>query len=183
MSITNLSLRRARPDDAAAIAQVHVASWQTTYRGLIPNEVIDSFTVSVRTERWQRILGEPAKNAATFVAIAAEAALAGFISVGPSKEPLAHTPGQIYALYLLPNHQGRGLGRWLMTRAVGFLAEHRLIPFQARAVLGNTRARQAYAAWGGEEVALADFAIAGTPLQHWIYRFPTVGTFHRSMVG
>lgn len=35
-----VSIRRATPDDADAIADVHARSWQVTYRGLVPDELI-----------------------------------------------------------------------------------------------------------------------------------------------
>ena len=32
-----VSIRNAGPDDAESIAAIHVASWQATYRGSIPD--------------------------------------------------------------------------------------------------------------------------------------------------
>jgi len=34
-------LRPAQPADAAAVARVHVRSWQVAYRGLLPDEYLD----------------------------------------------------------------------------------------------------------------------------------------------
>jgi hypothetical protein len=36
-----LSVRAATPDDAAAVAGVHVRSWQAAYRGLIADAYLD----------------------------------------------------------------------------------------------------------------------------------------------
>jgi hypothetical protein len=42
-----LIVRVARPDDAAAVAGVHVRSWQQGYRGLLPDDFLDD---QVRSE-------------------------------------------------------------------------------------------------------------------------------------
>ena len=47
-------VRQAEIGDAAAIARVHVASWRTTYRGLLPDEFLDSLDEGRYTERWLR---------------------------------------------------------------------------------------------------------------------------------
>ena len=167
------SIRRAQPLDADALACVHVACWQATYRGLIPDPVIDGFTVERRTERWKAILAKREDGSATFVALIPGRGLVGFVSGGPSMDPLPDTPGQIYGLYLLPDCQGRGLGRRLMARAFAHLRERGDVPIQVRAVVGNTRAERAYRAWGGQDLGTANFAIDGNPLQETIFRYPT----------
>jgi hypothetical protein len=40
-SIKEVSLRRATVADAEAIAAVRVEGWQTTYRGMIPDQYLD----------------------------------------------------------------------------------------------------------------------------------------------
>jgi hypothetical protein len=40
----SLIVRRARPHDALRIARVHVQSWQSTYRGVLPPDYLDSLT-------------------------------------------------------------------------------------------------------------------------------------------
>ncbi len=41
MTSGRVIIRRATPDDAKAIADVHGRSWQAAYRGLLPDEVIE----------------------------------------------------------------------------------------------------------------------------------------------
>jgi hypothetical protein len=47
-----LTVRRAELRDAAGIAAVHVASWQEAYRGLLPQEYLESLSVRDRIETW-----------------------------------------------------------------------------------------------------------------------------------
>jgi len=41
-------IRPATPEDARAIAEVHVASWRYAYRGLLPDDVLDRLSVEER---------------------------------------------------------------------------------------------------------------------------------------
>ncbi|MHB1536011.1 MAG: hypothetical protein ACYC1D_15655 [Acidimicrobiales bacterium] len=44
-------LHRALPGDEDAVAAVHVWSWQTAYRGLVPSEYLDSLNPAERARR------------------------------------------------------------------------------------------------------------------------------------
>jgi len=43
MSGSDVAVRRATIDDAVDIADVHVATWRATYRGLMPQSLLDGF--------------------------------------------------------------------------------------------------------------------------------------------
>ena len=77
-------IRRARPEDAGAIAAVHVAAWREAYAGLVPAEALAALSVEARTAFWRRILGapDPAVATAAFVACAPDGAVLGFGSCG-----------------------------------------------------------------------------------------------------
>ena len=49
-------IRPATVDDAAAVAHVHVSSWRSTYRGLMPDAVLDSLSVERRAEFWREVI-------------------------------------------------------------------------------------------------------------------------------
>ena len=51
-------VRPAVLDDAAAIARVHVASWRTTYRGLLPDDFLSSLSEESYTDRWRRVMAD-----------------------------------------------------------------------------------------------------------------------------
>ncbi len=40
--MSQAEIRAARPEDAASMARVHVRGWQETYRGQIPDAVLDA---------------------------------------------------------------------------------------------------------------------------------------------
>jgi GNAT superfamily N-acetyltransferase len=98
-------IRPATVADADAIGEVHVRSWQAAYAGLIPADFLARLSASSRAASWARHIGDGGQ-----VLVAEEdGVVAGFAAFGP---------GRLYALYLLPEYWGRGLGRALHDRVV-----------------------------------------------------------------
>ena len=52
-------LRKATYADAAALGALHVISWQETYTGLVPDEMLAGLSVDARTAMWSKILDAP----------------------------------------------------------------------------------------------------------------------------
>ncbi|RJU03467.1 GNAT family N-acetyltransferase [Arthrobacter frigidicola] len=95
------------------MARVHVESWQETYRGVVPDAVLDDPGFPAARERqWLNALTEP-RWATHRVAVAEHRGpLVGLAMAGPSDdEPdLMH----LYVLYLLAEHHGSGTGTDLL---------------------------------------------------------------------
>lgn len=53
-------LRKAAPDDAVALAHLHVDCWDDAYTGLMPQPILDERRADLdkRAERWRQILEE-----------------------------------------------------------------------------------------------------------------------------
>lgn len=113
----NRIIRAAKPADAEAIANVHVAGWRWAYDSLMPEKLLDGLSIQDRTQNWQRQLNAP--ETAVFVGDAAGDIL-GFISCGPSRDADGH--GEVYAMYLRQDVQGTGLGAGLWREARDWLA-------------------------------------------------------------
>jgi GNAT superfamily N-acetyltransferase len=132
------------------IAIVHVRSWQAAYRGLVPQEYLDSLEVEQRYPVWERILGEAEwPRAGTFVADDG-GDVVGFASICPSRdddeEPAS--AGELAAIYLLPESWGMGLGRELMTFALSAFSDAAFDEATAWVLDTNSRARRFYEAAG-----------------------------------
>jgi ribosomal protein S18 acetylase RimI-like enzyme len=113
MSDTGIRIRPARLLDAEGIAGVHVASWQETYRGIMPQRFLDARTVKDRTALWDLSLSQLSPGQVVLVAEAPEDGIVGFVSGGPARDTDFGPGAEIYALYVLKRYQGRGLGRAL----------------------------------------------------------------------
>jgi GNAT superfamily N-acetyltransferase len=105
------SIRLAEVRDAAAIAHVHVESWRTTYKGLVPEEYLASLNAAKRVPVWQDWL---TRDISIFVA-EVEGKIVGFASGGPIREPLDAYDAELYTIYLLQEVQGRGIGKALLS--------------------------------------------------------------------
>jgi GNAT superfamily N-acetyltransferase len=113
-----VTVRRARPDDASAIAAIHVRAWHETYTGLLPAEMIAALTLEVRLAWWARILSAPAPSpsGAAYLAEVKGTAI-GFGTCNAQRSDAlaaAGFGGEISGLYVLRAAQGRGAGRALM---------------------------------------------------------------------
>ena len=115
-------IRWASAADAEGMARVHVASWEGTYRGLMPDEVIDRLTVDMRTTGWSQRLSDPAPDTAAFVAEHA-GELVGLSFVGPTRDDDldADRVGEVFAIYVSPDHWGHGHGQGLIVRSLDWL--------------------------------------------------------------
>ena len=117
-----ITIHTATGDDASAIAAVHVASWRETYAGLMPQTMLNGLSVSDRTARWARILGQAERPEGPGVFVTEHGGhLVGFASSGSQRDPnlvAQGFTGKITAIYVLQDMQGRGAGKRLMAAMV-----------------------------------------------------------------
>jgi ribosomal protein S18 acetylase RimI-like enzyme len=170
------SIRRAALADAAALAQVHEATWRETYVGLISEQLLDALTADARTEAWRWILaGQAGYLATTYVAERA-GVLAAFGSCGEQRDEALREEGyggEISAVYVLKTDQRRGLGTGLMRTMMADLRERGLTAFTLWVPRENIPARSLYESLGGrligqrtltrEQGALAEVAYGWRP--------------------
>src|SRR5690349_22051398 len=100
-----MAVRVATPDDADAIQRVRTDTWRATYRGLMPDAVLDrlGYDGTRRREFMARMTPD------RFVLVAEhDGEVVGYANGGPSRVADAAHPGEIYAIYVLPSHQGHG---------------------------------------------------------------------------
>ena len=97
----------ATAEDAAGIARVQVESWRTTYRGIVPTEFLAGMDVAGRERAWREQFAK--RQALTFVA--EDGAVVGFISGGALRDRISGYDSELYAVYLVKECQGLGVGR------------------------------------------------------------------------
>lgn len=148
--LENLAVvRPARYNDASAIAQIHVLSWQAAYRGLLPDKLLNQLDIGQRTQQWQDWLQQmPHKSEVAWVISQADTVV-GFACCGPVRGDFAPCDGEIYAIYLLPGQQHRGLGSQLFAACRQSLTGQALQQHLVWVLRENHAARAFYAAQGG----------------------------------
>jgi ribosomal protein S18 acetylase RimI-like enzyme len=141
-----VDVRPATPDDAPAVAEVHVRSWQVAYVGLVPQDHLDRLDPADRLPVWRQILTEDVPPAGTAVLVDGDRVV-GFVRVGPGRPQGDIDPaavGELATIYILGSHWGRGGGRLLMADAVGRLTRAGFREAVLWVLETNVRARRFY---------------------------------------
>ncbi|MDO8364023.1 MAG: GNAT family N-acetyltransferase [Actinomycetota bacterium] len=116
-------VRPAALGDEAGMGAVHVAAWLAAYRGLMPDEYLDSLTVEQRTEMWRQGLERELRPGfGRFVAESAEGVVIGFVIVGPESGADGAARGEVFAINVDPSAWVGGAGSRLLTEGVSTLA-------------------------------------------------------------
>ena len=137
-------VRPARVEDADSIGRVHVQTWQSCYRGQIPDEVLDSLSPSHRAEQWRRRLSTEPMHGAVYVA-EVHGEVAGFASCSEATGDHAiEGAGELEAIYVLPRIWGTGTGRALLHAAEAWLRQAGFPDAMLWVLTANERARRFY---------------------------------------
>lgn len=142
MRHANMLLRPAQPDDALAVAQVHVRSWQVAYRDLLPAEYLDRLRAEERAEKYD-FASRDARTPRTIVAAEGDTIL-GFATTAPSRDRDLLNWGELCALYVDPEHWGRGIGPALIAAARERLSAEGFHNALLWVLDGNIRAERFY---------------------------------------
>lgn len=161
-------VRKATPSDAETIGRIHVKSWRTTYAGIVPDEFLAALSAERRAEQWRAGLANPETRTIVLVGQLRSGEVTGFAACGPEREGSSLYPGELYAIYLLKDAQGRGLGRALLETAARHMAEAGLDAWMCW-VLADNPARRFYQAMGGVAFQQKDIEIGGRNLVEVAY--------------
>jgi L-amino acid N-acyltransferase YncA len=162
-----LTIRRAVPEDAAGIAHVHVDSWRTTYAGIVPGEYLAALNEAERETQWQEWL---ASDTPIYVA-EIDGQLVGFAAAGPIRESIAAYDAELYAIYILQQAQGQGIGKaFLRQLAISLLAQG--FTSMIVWVLEQNSARHFYIGTGAQLLATKEIEIGGAKLPEAAYGWP-----------
>jgi ribosomal protein S18 acetylase RimI-like enzyme len=138
----------AGPDDAQALAEVHVAAWRESCRGLIADSYLDRMSVPIHAARFHRSLVHPGEHDATLAA-ADRHGLVGYAAGGPSR---SQRPGEaeIHTLYVRLAAQRQGLGERLLVGVARVFADMGARSLMISTLRDNLLARRFYEHLGGQ---------------------------------
>ena len=145
-----ITIRLARLEAAPGIAKVHVDSWRTTYKGLIAEEFLAALSYERRAQTWTENLADPEGTSFLYVAETETGEIVGFVSAGPEHEGNPNYRGETYAIYLVQQVQGQGLGRKLMETAMRELCKRGFSSMLLWVLKDNLPSRKFYEAVGGK---------------------------------
>ncbi|MFQ1702092.1 GNAT family N-acetyltransferase [Loktanella agnita] len=173
MTQSSFLVRPATISDAGTIASINVTSWQETYVGLMPSEVISRVTQEGRSRMWTDILNsaEVTGSLAVFVAELDDEAV-GYVSVGNQRDKGLLERGfssEITAIYVLEAAQRLGIGRALLRHGFHHLTKFDHTASSLWVLDSNRKARGFYKASGGEKVSEREEVRSDTTLREVAY--------------
>ncbi len=139
-----MQLRRARSEDARAIAEVHVRSWKAAFPGLLPQDYLDALGPEDRLGQWQEALVSSPWPAV--LVAEQEGTIVGFVAMAPSRDTDADRAvvGEIQTIYLDPPAWGGGVGLALLRAAEVELATAGFVSATLWVLATNAKARRFY---------------------------------------
>ena len=158
-----MRIREAGPADIPAIARVVVDTWRTTYRGILPDEVLATLSYAQREQVWTRALANQTNLPAVYLAETEAGAVVGVASGGRTEPPDPIYQGELAAIYILDTYQGHGLGRDLVAAVAQRLAERGLTGLLVW-VLADNPACRFYERLGGRRVSEKPIEMGGATL-------------------
>ena len=147
-----VTIREARCEDAEELTRVHIESWRTTYRGLLPDDYLANLNPEPRQRYWRSLLCAPQREQFVYVAVDDQLdQVIGFASGGKERSEDRDYRGELYTIYLLEGHQGQGIGRTLL-RCVAVELFGSGFNSMLVWVLSANPSQRFYAALGGQPV-------------------------------
>lgn len=153
------AIRTATLSDADGIARAHTASWRSSYRGILPDAVLDRIDVDQRAASWRRVLTDP--GVLCLVAYdTTHREIVGFCDAG---RPRGDSPyaAEVYRIYLEHHAKRHGLGREMFDLVADWLRAQQLRSLVIWVLENNHHARRFYEAMGGRPGSSVASAVSG----------------------
>lgn len=171
-----ITIRRARTADAPGIGAVHVASWRSTYAGVLPEPVLTGLSAPDQAGFYDRIIRG---GAVVHVAVASGSdapepgsnLVVGFVTARRRRRALAE--GEIETLYVLDDFRERGLGRQLLKAAMTNLSTRGCASAFVW-VLADNPSRWFYERMGGRRFADGVVNVGGVEISQIAYRWDEI---------
>ncbi|MFS0691020.1 GNAT family N-acetyltransferase [Sporosarcina sp. 179-K 8C2 HS] len=164
-----MRIREAVQGDAEGIARVHVDSWRTTYKGIVSESVLQDLSYEQRAENWRRGIG---KNA-LYVAENERGKIVGFATGGKERTGKYDADGELYAIYLLHEVQGQGIGKKLTESIAQNLKEQGFTSMLVWVLEQNT-SKKFYESLGGQPISEAMIDIGGEEFKEIAYYWDNI---------
>jgi GNAT superfamily N-acetyltransferase len=138
-----ISIRKSTLEDAKNVALVHVQAWQQSYENIITADYLNNISLENRLHLREKILRDNSPEQVHLTALHDDKII-GFCDAGPSFEFNKNYRGEIYAIYLLKEFKGLGIGKQLLKKEHQHLIEKNLFPYIAWVLKDNKIAREFY---------------------------------------
>lgn len=164
--VHNVRFREATIADCSAVARVHVRSWQESFAGIVPQIFLDGMSVERRARAFEEGFAAPSYK--MYVAESAGHGVIGFVDCGAPRENVGAYAGELYAVYILPEFQRRGVGQKLFNLAAESLAGEGRCSMYLYALEASPY-RSFYEKMGGKVVGRKQVEMVGARFDELVY--------------
>ena len=147
--LLNIKIRKATVHDGKELSYVKKAVWETTYRGLYPDEKFDNYDYEKNELMFQTIVNETDKE--LYVATDNDTII-GYIECGVPIRPFGDYKQEIGMFYLKKEYQKLGIGRDLFNTAFDYINNTGVDKFFISCHKYNENAKKFYEKMGGKIV-------------------------------
>lgn len=144
--LANLTIRRAEPKDAEAIARLHADSWRRHYRGAYSDAFLDGDVGADRLQVWRERLAARDRTTATLMA-EDDGVFVGFVHVVFDEDP--EWGSLVENLHVVWERKRVGVGAQLIAAAAALVLKRGSSPLYLWVLEQNTAAQAFYNACGG----------------------------------
>jgi L-amino acid N-acyltransferase YncA len=160
-----MQVAHAAPEDARAVAEIHVDTWRTAYESIVPADYLASLSVEHREAMWGECIatGEPELLVAKDAGV-----VRGWLSFGQCRdEGSPKTEAEVWAIYVATSAWSTGAGRLLWLRARELMLAQGFTSCSLWVFPQNDRAIKFYRSAGftHDGSAPKSFELGGTQLQ------------------
>ena len=167
----NFIIRKANIEDVEGIVYVNTYTWLTTYKNLIPDSILDE-RVRTMDERISRVT-QDIQNYGNFYVATVDNRVVGMLSYGRSRNKNYSFDGEIYAIYVLEEFQGCGIGKKLFFTGVQALINDGYSNMILNVLDGN-KAINFYQKYLGKKVGILEDYFCGFLLREYIMYFEDI---------
>jgi GNAT superfamily N-acetyltransferase len=173
-----LTIRAARPVDAAEVARIYIESWHDTYPAVLSSALLRSMTHKGQRARWLSTISNQRREI-VLVAENVDVGMVGMASLGSARDRALGYDGEVYTLYVDPSFFGRGTGRALLKAAFGVMRQRGCSSCVIWAHAKNN-ARFFYETMGGRLVAERSARMMGDMVPEVAFGWKTLALAERS---
>ena len=168
-------IKKAGVRSISDIAKIHVGCWRTTYRGIVPDEKLDGMSLEKSAAKWKEFFfrdkNEP--SAGTVLLAKKDKETVGFCAGGEVRRFSKRTQGykgEIKAVYILKEHQRKGIGRKFLKHFEGIFLKKKNFSYIIW-VLKDNPSKEFYRRMGGKLLTTKTYEIGGSKLKGLCFGF------------
>jgi len=142
-----MKIRIATDENCRDLSILKRRVWETTYRGIYPNEKIDKYDIDLNENKFKDIIKQQSQK--LFIVLY-DSEIIGYMSCGKIMRAFNKYTHDIGLLYLLKEYQGKGIGSILFQFAKNQLKNQGVTEFIVSCNKYNLSAHQFYVKMDGK---------------------------------